>query len=544
MTSGANTSAIRLLELDGEPAWVGLQESVDPSLSNEPWAAMLEQLRALGCATALIELHYLDRDYSAEYSAFYSRLYQRHSRHCWRIHFFQGTIAQDSAGDLDALVGRLRELDQAKEYLGFAVIRPVADAPIGRAVIASPRAPEHHANRSLVGATYEAHLFGIPLRVRGVPFTQQDTRLSACAQASIWMAGRHFHTKHQGPWFSTAAITEAASQPTDMTLAMSLPAGSNGLNPNNILRALRAMERHPYAFAAKNTETGLYWPPTLSPQTILSRYVGSGIPVIAGLKPWRPDQSAGHAVVVVGDVLKPLDPPVLTVSTPEASVLTPYFLVHDDQRGPCLRMGVERGLPDSQTPYNVRDHLQFVIVPLPDKVFMPGEVAEVIAWDVLRAYLADWPTLKTAYASDIKASAAFGDEIAAAAAANQVVAKTYLTLGWRHKDRIVAESGASHRLRERMAMCDLPKMVWVTEFARLSDVNTLDSSARRIFGHCVFDATSTGNTHPPLFLHLPGFLSLRRQTASDFYPESTDEIVTIDDDGLYRGRSKPERRTS
>lgn len=533
------STQIRLIPLGDEPSWVDLHASIDPGLTNHALSSIFEQLKTSGAAVAIVEERYLDRDYSAEFSSFYSRLFEQYGRFCRRYHFFSRDFT-DLAAAPDALVRALAEADKNNQYLGFIVIRPVPDAPIGRAVIVAPKAPDGCVTRALVGATYDAHLLGVTLHVCGVPFTQQDTRISACAQASIWMAGRHFCVKHGGPWYSTAEISEAASKPTDVNLAQSLPAGSSGLHPNNMLRALLSMERKPYVLWANAVGDKLIWPSSLDPVAILSRYVGSGIPVIIGLHPWKPDQRDGHAVVVVGDVMRPLDPPVIGTSFPNAGVLTPYFLVHDDQRGPSLRMAVDDAQPDSETPYNVRKHVRFIMIPLPDKVFMPADVAEVIAWEALRNYITAWPYLKSEYAGSLGTSETLGDEVIDAWSNNRILAKTYLTFGWKHKKRLL-ESGASQVLCETSIFQNLPRMVWVTEFARLEDVNILDTTKRRIFGHCVLDATSTGLMQPPLLFHSPGCISLYRSNTGGFFPEATDEVMPVPDDGLYVGRLKPER---
>lgn len=530
------STEIRLIALGDEPAWVELHESIDPTLKNEALTTIFDQLKTSGAKATLLEERYLDRDYSAEFSSFYSRLFEQYGRFCRRYHFFSRDLTE-VAGDL---VGALDSANDNGEYLGFVVIRPVPDAPIGRAVIVPPKAPAGCVTRSLVGATYQAHLLGITLEVCGVPFTQQDTRISACAQASIWMAGRHFCAKHGGPWFSTADISEAASKPTDVNLAQSLPAGSSGLHPNNMLRALLSMERKPYVLWAEASGNKLIWPSSLDPVAILSRYVGSGIPVIVGLHPWKPDQRHGHAVVVVGDVFRPIDPPIISTSFPNAGILTPYFLVQDDQRGPNLRMAVDDQQKDGETPYNVRRHVRFIMVPLPDKVFMPADVAEVIAWEALKNYVSAWPDLKDAFKGMLGSSETLGDEVTEAWAANQILTKTYLTFGWKHKKRLL-ESGASEVLRETCIFQNLPRLVWVTEFARLQDVNLLETSERRIFGHCVTDATSTGAMQPPLLFHSPGSISLYRSNSQGFFPEASHEFEPVPDDCLYKGRLKPER---
>ncbi len=301
------------------------------------------------------------------------------------------------------------------------------------------------------------------------------------------------------------------------------------------------MDRHPYAFAGDVTKEGdIVWHPSLPPHAALARYVGSGIPVIAGLGPWRPGQRDGHAVVVVGDTFAPLPTPHLPVSRPTIAELTPYFLVHDDQRGPNLRMAVRQGAPDADTPYSIEQHLRFLIVPLPDKVFITAETAEIKAWDRLEFYRDRWDSLMARHSAAIEGSVALAERVLFGLAQNLVIARTYLTMGWKYKQRLCA-AAASGTLQSRIAVHELPRMIWVTEFGLLEDMNKPDQSERRIFGHCVTDATSTGPSQSPLVIHLPGFLWLTTHSDPEFFAASHELLYPISDDTLYLPRIRTGR---
>jgi hypothetical protein len=120
-------------------------------------------------------------------------------------------------------------------------------------------------------------------------------------------------------------------------------------------------------------------------------------------------------------------------------------------------------------------------------------------------------------------------------ARNQVIVRTYLTMGWKYKARL-HDLAMSTTLRSRVAVHELPRMVWVTEFALLEDINHLDPAERRIFGHCVTDATATGPTQSPLIVHAPGFLWLTRHEDPAFYAESKEALYPLANDTLYRPR--------
>ncbi len=538
MTAPVTSTVLRLVS---EQDWIELQflftEQLDRAAAN-----IIEQIRAAGGKSAVLEHQYLDRDYSEEYAAFYAKLFHRHQRRTRRIHFFRTDLEAVFQKDgLQAVIAGMQQASEDGDYLGFVILRPVEDAPIGRAVLNVVKSPEDLTAHVQVRAEYEAHPLGTSLRLRGMPFTQQDQRISACAQASIWMTGRHFSTRHNGPWFSTVAINEAASKPTDMIIASSVPAGSSGLSVNNMLRALRAMDRFPYVFAAdvvddpNDNDLKLVWPSALSPEAILSRYVGSGIPVIIELLPWESGKTDSHAVVVVGDTFKPLENLALHASHPTVAELSPYFLVHDDQRGINLRMPVLSSAPDGETPYNVRDHLHSIIIPLPDKVFTTAETAEIRSWDRLKYYLTEWPDLQVKYTSVLGGSLVNAKRVIDASERNQIVSRTYLTYGWKYKNRLI-EQEVLPIIAQLAAVHELPRMVWVTEFYLLEDLNHKDPSARRIFGHCVVDATSTSQGLAPLVVHMPGFLWFTHSEAPDFYPRTDETLYPLTDDITYKPR--------
>jgi hypothetical protein len=184
----------------------------------------------------------------------------------------------------------LSSLSMAGKYLGYIVARPVAHAPLCRVALAQPSSPPGTKTDLLVRCEFAVHLLGAVLSVTSTPFTQQDARVGACAQAAMWMAARHFYSKHKGsPWVSTVDITEAASKPTDHMLSLALPPGSGGLTVEHMVRALRAIGREPLLYHGEYSPQNrkVTWPASIVPAAVIDRYVDSGIPVIIGLAPWE-----------------------------------------------------------------------------------------------------------------------------------------------------------------------------------------------------------------------------------------------------------------
>ncbi len=79
---------------------------------------------------------------------------------------------------------RLLNLPNDPGYLGYVVVRPSVLGAVARAML---RPPKTYAGAVRTAVREVVHLFGQPLAVEGIPFTQQDARLGACAHASAWM---------------------------------------------------------------------------------------------------------------------------------------------------------------------------------------------------------------------------------------------------------------------------------------------------------------------------------------------------------------------
>lgn len=476
----------------------------DANLYNRAVKSVLESFKALGAVSVITEREYIDQDFSSDFSAFYSKVFKRYKKVCSRLHFFRkDASAALSQATAKLIAEGLEKLNNDGDYLGFIVVRPLAHAPLGKVVMGGVLSPNATHSMVLVRADYEVHLLGARLRVTGTPFTQQDSRVGACAQAAIWVVGRHVHTKHRGPNFSMADITEAASKPADLTLASSLPAGSRFLSLDNMVRALHAMGRKPLTFHAHQdpaNPNSLVWPSNLVPQRIIGQYVDSGIPVIIGL--YYPGQQIGHAVVAVGQTTKTLPAGATLGPRPTRSDYVEHFLVNDDQLGTYLRMPVKANGAFAETPYSVEGNVAYIIVPLPEKVYISAEVAEQIAWPLVEKFAADWPARAVKNKHKASFPTALCEEFTRAINDGKVVARTYLTYGWKYQKRIV-DSNASDGLKAAVMAQSFPRFVWVTEFGTIDSFNRLKIKDCEIYAHAVIDATSSDYWEGRSIFHAP-----------------------------------------
>ncbi len=486
---------------------------------------LIEQLRLLDVQTFLMEDEYIDRDFSEAFAAYYSRLFKRHGKICRRIHFFCQDLAGVLGSPTDAALAQALEQCQ-NDYVGFIVLRPVHQAPIASVVLRTPPSPAGHEAHPLVKAKYNVHLLGAQLTIDAFPMTQQDQRIGACAQAAIWSAARHFHARHSGPWVSMVSITEAAMMQEVFSASSTLSNGSEFLSLSGMVAALRVSGRKPLIYMADDPANFLWQ--GIRPADVINRYVDSGIPVIVGLG--FPGQNVGHAVIASGQVFSQQVPAALP-QRPTRAAFCSAFYINDDQRGPNLRMPVVHGDAIGETPYSVEGNVRFLIIPLPDKVFLPAEKAELFAWDILTKYSNSWITLKAG--AQLGASVALGDAFNAELASNNVVARTYLTYGWKYKHRML-RNRLTDATKGLLNSTELPRYVWVTEFGTVGSFAPNDVYQRRIFAHCVVDATAKNMGEDScLFFHAPGAVVRRVHSVADPYGPYEQSTLAISDDEAY-----------
>jgi hypothetical protein len=478
--------------LNTDAAWSSLNSTLDITDESGLLSSLCGTFREAGAVSFIYERSYIDRDFSAVYSAFYSTLFRPYLKYCSRLHFFDSDVS--GLGEAATAEEVTRALERRSDsYLGFIIIRPVPHAPIGTAVLAAERLTSDPSVIIDTVAHYHVHLLGADLKVVGFPLAQQDTRVGACAQAAIWMAGRHFYAGHNGPWFSMPQINEAALNPTDILTTRSLPAGSEFLTPDNIVRALRALERHPVVqFARVDADTkNLIW--TKPPQNVIARYLDSGIPVLIGLR--GRDGGLGHAVVAVGRVIAEQMSSKDT-DRPSTADLVTHFLVNDDQRGTHKRLPVSEINRSGAYPWTLEEDALWVMVPLPSKVFMTGDIAEELSRDLIEGFVENADKYRErAQDRAPEGSPKLGailpvDASFYGVAADQLVSRTYLTFGWKYKRRALRNRLPDPFKAELLRM-NFPRYVWVTEFSLRDDLKGYDPCKRKVRAHIVLDATGS-----------------------------------------------------
>lgn len=543
---------LKAISLEPNPA-EALKAILAPGLSNRSADAVISHVLQLGAKFAVLEHPYTDQDYSADYKAFYSGAFKSYPRYTKRLHFFRNDPAAALEGDFAAQAEALEQ----QGYLGFVVVRPISQGPIGRTVLAFPRL-DGLTVRPAARAEFTAHILGAPLHVTGAPFIQQEHKVGACAQAAIWMASLAVHRRHRRTaWHSMAEITRLASTPTDPALSQALPAGSNGLNPAHMIRAFAGMGHQPLfdMFQDENghalvelaeDDRGEPVPEadgvSVEAARRVLRYLDSGLPVVLTL------QVVDHAVAAVGYVEAPGG------STRDGvgyEIFARALVIHDDQRGPYRLMPLserdiaelprDRLLMDGGDVLTADRAITHMFVPLPARVYLSGERADKVARDFLTQQ------------ADLEVSARLLENLpgvteagAASAAAfyrlyreGGVVQRTYLTSAARYRHHL-SKSDASPVVKKHLLQWELPHYVWVTELLARDAEQAESDGPRRVLGHLVTNATSASNPDNDLLAaHTPHVVVHR-----DFLAEPDAKLGQeyrqlasfIADDHPYRGR--------
>ncbi|MHA1846884.1 MAG: hypothetical protein ACTSXU_04505 [Promethearchaeota archaeon] len=138
------------------------------------------------CKVIFIEKCYVDRDYLMDFSTYHLQAFPHYKKTCLRLHFFRDNsiLVSDNFSkgfllerDVDSIENSLNDV-----YLGFCVLKPLPRKIIGRTCLL----PYSDDGYQFFAFNNKAHLFGIDLSVRSLPFQEQDPSIGRCASVSLW----------------------------------------------------------------------------------------------------------------------------------------------------------------------------------------------------------------------------------------------------------------------------------------------------------------------------------------------------------------------
>jgi len=427
---------------------------------DDPLGNVVRAARANRCRTVVIENRYVDPDYRSEYSAFWSHRFLDRPAFARRLHFFRRRITTDQLHKLPANPG----------YLGYCTLRPLTPGRVGRTMIAPPDRLARKATLTL--ATDTVSLWGTELTVRAAPFCEQDVEYLRCAHAAAWIC--HYYAACRGLVGRKVTADLVALTPLSGNVDRALP--SKGLYPHQLqaifgssgqpalfygisnLPSVEGVDDPPFQKDAEGepVDPGLYDTRVFS---IICRYLNAGFPVLVG--------TANHAFVVVGWYRE--------------RGTRIRFVVCDDQHGPYEIVNSPFG--DHRAPWRT------LMVPLPPKVYLSGEVAESTTHFLIRAWAAN------------KIARPQWRALAQAVGRKEISLRTFLRSNLEYKAALEKQGRGDDALRV-LRLARMPHWVWVVE---AQDRSLRANGKPCVVAEVVFDSTSSDTKPYWLAMSMPGF---------------------------------------
>ena len=318
---------------------------------NAPQAQYLRcYLHDLRAVTVVIEPNYFDRDYLAEFAEFYATTSAGYANICERAHYF--SIKVDRALFRRAVGGNDKAIAELQEaYLGHIVLRPLPRARLGRTVVRAYPDDKGEAEGTprvlSPRRTYEAHVAGLTLSVKGLAWQQQDSGVGSCATVALWsmLHASAFDDHHAIS--TTAEITKVAAAVAGTGRAF--PA-DEGLRVEQMLEVIKRHDLAPVIIPGD--VRGKFSRTRFS--TLVASFVRSGYPILVnGDLDDGEGQPGGHAICIVG-FRSPTRAPVPDgeVAYDDANVDIVYL--HDDNLGPNARFRVVEVEDESETTIDLK----------------------------------------------------------------------------------------------------------------------------------------------------------------------------------------------
>ncbi len=292
-------------------------------------------LKDLTAQVVLEEPAYFDRDYLDEYAAYYSTVAESKGNVCKRLHFFDRPVDAELLNR--ALAGPGVERTAVEDaYLGFAVIRPLKQAPLGRTVIKwypdDPR--RYNGNPRIVSPSreYRVHVAGLPLRVVGLAWQQQDGAVALCATTALWslLHSSAFDDHHAIP--TTAEVTRFAYE--SLRRGAHVFPASDGLDIRQIVEAIARARLTPFLLEGdwSRDQRGFRREKFSTACAVMIR---SGYPVLIS---GQLEEKGGHVICATG--FREVGPPNSPgqVELQDTNIETLY--AHDDNLGPNVRFRI------------------------------------------------------------------------------------------------------------------------------------------------------------------------------------------------------------
>lgn len=297
-------------------------------------------LKKLGVAYYFVEREYVDKDFVEDYAYYYARCFAAYKKTCCRVHFFgKGFNAECAWKRLNGRVdgenqeGIVKELEP---YFGFIVFRPLPYTVFGRVCLRPLDQSNKGSKQCWAVQTMTAHLMGVPLKVKAMPYQEQDTVVAACATSALWSAfqitGRKFIHCIPSPNHITNLATQGGTCAT-----RAFPNG--GLFPDEMGRAINKVGLAQQIIRCISPEIF---------KTEIYAYLRLGLPVVLIADIKKKDNSnkseGRHAVTILGYSMPNKMGAASWCGVPLIGSSIDGFICHDDRIGPYVTIKEEKDL--------------------------------------------------------------------------------------------------------------------------------------------------------------------------------------------------------
>lgn len=371
-----------------------------------------------------LEYPYVDKDFRATWYNDLSKRFQEISRDSIRLHLFYKP-------------GRFT----SENYAGFITLRDTAEFTLGRSYI-SPRALEGFTSGYCALARYPVQFRGMELEVAAFPWMQQDGNVSRCAHIAAWSIIRYFSQKYT--YYPEKTLHEITAYDSNIR---QIP--SRGATVDQIAQILRRNRFEPDIYfrkitgrdAADNKKASRLF------ERILYTVIESGIPFVAGL------QQLKHAVAVVGHgpPTNPDDVFGQNDGIVDSALLVTHLLISDDNHLPYrpISSGPQKG----QTTI---DNIDVAIVPFSQPMYLDVQVLFDEILPRVETHMPPGPADKT------------------------LIRRVFLTSSNSFKKTLLATSKDAE-YREKHLDLQMPRFIWVVEYATIAEYRKKRVSARMLF---------------------------------------------------------------
>lgn len=413
--------------------------------------------------SALIEPHYVCKDYKSLYSNFLSKKFSSFPPECKRIHFFENdNFSLDDAIFNSSMCG--------DSYIGYSVVQPIRVGSIGRTVF-DPRKIGKDSFFCL-STKFRANINGARYEVNGYPFMMQSAEATVCAHSAMWGVCRYLSERYS---IYQEIYPYDLIHMTGDSQGRKVP--YRGMSYTDYSEILSQFGCYPLV---KRFEATGNWVDDKEKYYDLYTYVESGFPVLVSYK--------GHVVTFVGHTFDSSANPTVEDRHGyyNSFSMIKEFVVIDDNFPPYQLLGFDAASSycgNSYSPTNGPSspcigNLFATVIPLPEKVFLPADKARGLCYSLL-----DLPMIRALIQQFLGGHSLPSDE--------KIITRTFIASSSSFKKRKIAiAKGEVGGISDNMSVLSIdfpmPHFVWVMEFSPRS----LHVDGKAI-GEVVLDASSS-----------------------------------------------------